>query len=91
MIVTRTDPEEGELVKTTLETGTAQESADDVQKEKAFEKEFIRFTLTTAASETPAPDKTLTTMADDDIHLVESIDEPDIRDATDESNACGAI
>ena len=30
-------------------------------------------------------------MADEDIHLVESIDEPDIRDATDESNACDAI
>jgi len=29
--VTRTDPEEGELVKITLETGTAHESADDMQ------------------------------------------------------------
>jgi len=89
--VTRTDPEEGELVKITLEIGTAHESADDMQYEKAFEKKFIRLTLATTARETPAPDKTLTTMADDDIHLVESIEEPDTRDATDESNACDAI
>jgi len=88
MIVTRTDPEEGELVKTTLETGTAHESADDMQKEKAFEKVLIRFTLTTAVNETPAPDTPLIITAEEDSHLVDNVEEPDIRDETDEPNAC---
>ena len=90
MIVTRTDPEEGELVKTTLETGTAHESADDMQKEKAFEKVLIRFTLTIAVNKTPAPDTTLTITAEEDSHLVDNVEEPDIRDETDESNGCDA-
>jgi Fe-S cluster assembly iron-binding protein IscA len=86
IIVTDIDPEVGELLDVILETGAAHELAEAIQKENTFEKPSIRVTLTTTGRATPAPEKTFTATDDEDDHLVEDAEVPDIRDATDESN-----
>jgi hypothetical protein len=84
--VTDVDPEVGALLVVIPETGAAHEPAEAIQKENALEKVSIRLTLATTGRATPAPEKTLTTTDDEDDHLVEDAEVPDIRDATDESN-----
>ena len=86
IIVKDKDPEEGEFVKTTLETGAAHDSAETTQKEKAREYVVTRMTLMTAESAIPAPEENFNIVDDEDSHLVENVDDLDIRDATEASN-----
>jgi hypothetical protein len=75
IIVRGDDPEEGEFVPTTLETGAAHEPCELTQKENALEKPFVWVMLTVTARENPVPEMTFCTMDDEDNHLVENVEE----------------
>ena len=75
IMVRDNDPEEGEFVKTTLETGAAHEPCELTQKENALEKAFVWVMLTVTARDNPAPEETFCTIDDEDNHLVENVEE----------------
>ena len=69
------DPEDGEFVEITLDTGAPHEPAETAQKEKALEKAFVWVMLTVTARDNPAPEETFCTIDDEDNHLVENVEE----------------